>query len=766
MAEMNLPMNRTAGRRISSAAVNAPRLLMSWEDWLTLAAALITFVSIAVSIEQARWVANMPAMVPTVMSGLVIGLFAARIRLNAAVVQPAALALGAFIVVLAAQSFADGATMAERLSDFRLRMEEWFHVVRAGDISNDNLPFVTLVQAICFLSAYLAAFSIYRWHTPWFAVVPGGVVLLSNISFLKGQPSGAFVTYLFGAILLVARLHLQKSQARWKKQAVDYPEFMSLPSTQFTVIVATALVVIAWLIPIGTQAAAVEGVFDWVVSPATGQSENFVRLFHNVDSRKGAKLHSFGDTLPIQGNVKLGTKILLDVKSGEAGLIRATSYDEYTGTGWKATGRTTTRVDGSEVAPSEETAGGYKDRAVTILSVRVISNDSTIMTPGTPLGANVATLVDRAKLFQGDIERMRSRRGLESGDTYNAIGSESKATAESLARAGTDYPEWVRQRYLQLPSELPARVGLEAKRVAAGAASPYDRAVAIQDYLRTFPYDLKVESAPPGRDTVDYLLFELKRGYFDYQATAMTVMLRTLGIPARVAVGYVLDPSEAEETNYTVRKDDAYSWVEVFFPGYGWVNFNPTQDQPAGGAGGLGAIGGANDTNFLDPGSLEGLFGNEDPTANPVTTALTETPVEHTAVPWTLIYTLAALLGAAAVLGMSARLAWNWGLGGLEGRPRLWAKTQRLAHWATLGAREHETPREWSRRMGTTIHREDDAEMLSRAYEESRYGRPDLVRIDDDETRMSYLALRNTLFNVVLRRGRAPREKDDGNRKR
>lgn len=762
MASINPPLQQTAPRRVGAAALGVPRLVMSWEDWLTFAAAAVTFTAVGISLQQAHWVDDMPAFVPTAVAGLLIGMFAARTRTYAAAIHPIGLLLGAIVVILAVQSYADGATLGERLTDTRIRMEEWFHVVRAGDISNDNLPFVALVHSLTFLATYFAAWCLFRWHNAWLAVIPSGVILLTNISFLEGKPSGTFVVFLFGAIVLIARLHLQKKQALWRKEGVDYPDFISVSAIQLTVGAAIALIVAAWYIPLGDQAKAVERVFDVFARPVTNQSDSFVRLFHNIDSRKGAKLHSFGNTLPIQGNVKLGTKRLFEINSPQPGFIRATSYDHYTGAGWKATGRDASRIDAGTLAPDESVAEGYEARDVTVLRVKVLDSESTLLTQGTPLGANIDTTVETPGGFTGDIEEMRARRSQETNDTYNTIGSESHANIQQLLTAGTDYPGWVTDKYLQLPDSLPARVGEETERIieAKSVSSPYEIAKAIEEYLRQFPFDLNVPTPPPGRDATDYLLFDQKRGYFDYQATAMCVMLRTEGIPCRVTVGYVIDPGTGDETLYTIRKDNAYTWVEVFFPKYGWLNFNPTADRPSGGAGGFGA------SDFVPSGNqepnLEGLFEDPlptDPMADPNTPqgALAETPVQNDPFNWLPVYIAAGLLGAVAVFGLAGRMAWNWGLGGLDGRAKLWAKTQRLAGWAKLGARQSETPREWSRRMGRAVDQETAAIQLSDAYEEARYGRPDLVRIDDADAETSYRSLRGALFGKLTRR--KPRRK-------
>ena len=212
MAGMNPTLQRTASQRVN-AAINAPRWLMSWEDWLTFAAALITFIAIAVSIQQARWVPDMPAVVPTMVGGLVIGLVAARVRFPSAVVHLVALALGVAVVAFMVQQYADGTTIADRLADTRLRLVDWWHVVRANEISNDRLPFVAIVQTVSFLAAYLATYVIYRWNNPWLAILPGGIVLLANVALQKGEPTAALLVFLFGAMFLGKRQVLQRWQA-------------------------------------------------------------------------------------------------------------------------------------------------------------------------------------------------------------------------------------------------------------------------------------------------------------------------------------------------------------------------------------------------------------------------------------------------------------------------------------------------------------------------------------------------------------------------
>jgi hypothetical protein len=127
---------------------------------------------------------------------------------------------------------------------------------------------------------------------------------------------------------------------------------------------------------------------------------------------------------------------------------------------------------------------------------------------------------------------------------------------------------------------VPERVLVLARDLTATARTPYDRAKALESYLRQFPYSLDLPEPPRGQDMVDYFLFDLQRGYCDYYATAMVVMARSAGLPARLAVGYANGSYDPIQHQYIVTEADAHSWVEIYFPGVGWVEFEPTAAQP------------------------------------------------------------------------------------------------------------------------------------------------------------------------------------------
>ena len=204
-----------------------------------------------------------------------------------------------------------------------------------------------------------------------------------------------------------------------------------------------------------------------------------------------------------------------------------------------------------------------------------------------PIGTNVFFVAPEAQLLEGPYNFVTVDRGgaIYNLDTQHPIG---RYEAESiLPRSGTqelrgpsgELPSIIRQLYLQLPSTDP-RIANLARQVTANANNEYDQASAIEHYLVTnFRYTLQLGNKIP-RDPIAYFLFERKEGHCEYFASSMAVMLRTIGIPSRVVNGFRTGEFNDVNAQYVVRARNAHSWVEAYFPGSGWVSFDPTPGAP------------------------------------------------------------------------------------------------------------------------------------------------------------------------------------------
>jgi hypothetical protein len=215
-----------------------------------------------------------------------------------------------------------------------------------------------------------------------------------------------------------------------------------------------------------------------------------------------------------------------------------------------------------------------------------------------PIGTHVFFLAPWARSLRGDYRWMESDSGgavydFDSARTianYEATSDIATPSADELRRAGNSYSEQISGPYLRLPVRVDLRVEQLAARIAGSSGNAYDKAAAIESYLRThYGYTLELPRTQV-KDPIANFLFERKQGHCEYFASSMAVMLRTLGIPSRVVNGFRGDEFNDLTGSYVIRAKDAHSWVEAYFPGYGWQTFDPTPSSNGGTPQGWGRI--------------------------------------------------------------------------------------------------------------------------------------------------------------------------------
>lgn len=163
---------------------------------------------------------------------------------------------------------------------------------------------------------------------------------------------------------------------------------------------------------------------------------------------------------------------------------------------------------------------------------------------------------------------------------YAAASDPTDADPAVIASWPLSYPEDVKKCCLQIPPEDP-RIGELAKEATQGASDPFGKARALESYLRThYGYSLELKGPPASKDPLAMFLFDVREGHCEYFASAMAIMLRELGIPARLVNGFRTGEYNRLGDDWTVRQYDAHSWVEAYFAPYGWVEFDPTPPDP------------------------------------------------------------------------------------------------------------------------------------------------------------------------------------------
>jgi len=347
----------------------------------------------------------------------------------------------------------------------------------------------------------------------------------------------------------------------------------------------------------------------------------------------------------------------------------------------------------------------------------------------------------------------------KTGEPYVVTSAISLATPLELRLAGSQYPAWVLDRYTQLPPNLPQRVRDLAFSVAGGKRAPYDKAKALEDYLKSnFPYELSVKPPPFDADGVDHFLFTLGQGYSEYFASTMAVMLRSAGVPARLAVGYTAGDRIGEEELYAVTDSHSHAWVEVYFPGYGWIPFEPTPGEtlPAAYQPGVELAdpltGGEADVDPFDEDCFDEVDTCDEDELLPEAASGQSNSDRGSSIigawPWVL-----GVVGGLAIVAWTIRWFWRRFMAVPEGPGMAFHRMTSLASLAAAGPAEFQTPYQFGHQLQQVLpDHETPVSIIVASYVRSRYGNKTLKASERRRLELAWQKLRLPMLWAVIRR--------------
>jgi hypothetical protein len=466
-------------------------------------------------------------------------------------------------------------------------------IVRLGDglvaLMTGVPAYDPIVSALVWSAAFWAiaawaAWGVRRRAQVFSALVPGIAMLTIVLGYARGD-ANYLILPLAAALIAMTFVSSAFRERVWRIARVDFAQDLASDQMMLAVPLTIGLVAAAWIAPSISVRDWVETAQGWLrqqteIARAPESLGLQPRPYEpNVFDVIGAgglpRQHLIGASPELLQSIALIVRTD-DTRPGSPGNAsppayywRSATYDIYTGRGWNSYYR--------DIAAYEANAQLFSEPPPFQRKVRQnIEFDHEL--GGLLFAAGNVSSVDRD--FRVAWREPNDIFGAElSAKNYRAESYVPTATEAQLRAAGTNYPETVKARYLELPEDLPPRVRTLALDVTLKELTPYDRARAIEKYLRQFAYTTDLAAPPPNRDVVDYFLFDLKRGYCDYFASAMVVLARAAGLPARLGVGYASGAFDAASAEYIVRGVDAHSWVEIYFPRYGWVEFEPTSNR-------------------------------------------------------------------------------------------------------------------------------------------------------------------------------------------
>lgn len=478
------------------------------------------------------------------------------------------------------------ATLEAKVQTLLSRLFDWIFSLAAGEPVFDPVAVVLVWTLALWSVAAWSGWMVRRHDQVLWGILPAGTLLVVSQAYVGGNFT--YLLLLLGLTwLLLALVEQMARERRWEAARIDYSLEIRADMAMVTIWLTVALVSLAQLTPSVSirQVAEVTQRLIWGQAPQPGPLASSLGLkppvspptvFDTVRIGGLPRQHLLGSGPELLERVVMAIQVIpgaLPFQSAAHPTYywRSLTYDRYTGRGWLTSRTETADYSAGQPALSPRPEGQPVRQQVQVVNNRI----------GLLHAAGLLVTVDQpykmAWRSSGD-----AFGAMVEAKTYQADSLLLLASEAELRAAGHSYPKWVQRRYLALPNKTPTRVLTLARNLTVTEPTPYDRARAIEAYLRSLPYDLNIPAPPRDQDVVDYFLFDLRRGYCDYYATAMVVLARAAGLPARLVMGYAGGTYDPANARYVVTEADAHSWPEVYFPGYGWIEFEPTASRPAG----------------------------------------------------------------------------------------------------------------------------------------------------------------------------------------
>jgi transglutaminase-like putative cysteine protease len=452
----------------------------------------------------------------------------------------------------------------------------------------DTILFVIFAGLGFWLVSILAGFSFTNGGDLISAVLPAGIILFVIQLYNSGVGDSVIILAIFAflSLLLLGRLTYVRKRLFWKAQRVSFSAESWTDINIAIPVAALVLVVVAWLTPAtGRPVVAAKVAWENITRPWEKLRHDLSNaVFGLKGSQPGTIVDIYGDTLPLGQNASTSDKIYLRISAplfGKADRYywRVRAYDQYVNNQWESIYSYTEPFtpDQASIPLTELHAPGSEF----IFSTSRV-NMGLLVTPAHPLWVSRPSVLTFAPAMEDKIDPLMFRADppILTGEQYVVHASIYNPTVFQLQQAGAIYPAWVGDHYLQLPSNLSPQITQLARRITRDADTPYDKAIAITNYLRdTITYTTTVNIPQEDTDPLVWFLFDGRKGFCNYYATAEVILLRSLGIPSRMVVGFAEGEYQPPD-KYTILEKDAHAWPEVYFPGIGWVEFEPTSSQP------------------------------------------------------------------------------------------------------------------------------------------------------------------------------------------
>ena len=502
---------------------------------------LFLVLEIAVlSIERARWITPQPSFTLILVFSIAVAWYLAKSRLPGIVTLIITLVVG--IGITAWQTY--------QLS------------------SSDTLGFALFLSFLIWLMGYFSTWYILRRNNAWVAVGIGTLVVIVNLSNLPTNYYFFFGFYFTASIFLIIWMRIFK-----QKNVAGYATHFTKRSLLYLLSILLCIILVsvsfAQIFP-DMRIPQIQTFIATKMLWIQDLDDSFLNLFATVPSKQPLNTSNTRQDIAFGPVWKDKERVDFVIFSSQPSYWRIKVYDTYTSQGW--TNRPVVDNLLAKGVPWEYADITIGDETITYTVTTNIKTDA-LLTAGNYVSSDTSVLVG---VSDEDVIAVKTPRVLSPGEQYTVTSRIAAPSSNDLSLVGEDYPASIANEYTRLPANFPNEIELLSKDITSDAKTPYQKVTAIDDYLSQFPYSQEIESPPEGADGVQYFLYNQKSGFCLYFASAMVVMLRSVDVPSRLAIGYVPGEFGENEGEYILRNKHYHAWPQVYFTGYGWVDIEAT----------------------------------------------------------------------------------------------------------------------------------------------------------------------------------------------
>ncbi len=535
-----------------------------WLELLSLVFVFLTLATAVYSIEQSEWVSPQPSLLLTLLLAVLTTMVLIKSRLPAVVSHLSVLLLGTVVATWQLSSLLAPQPLWEAL-DAR---------------PNESTAYFTAFLILgTWMVGYIATWFMLQRRNAWATVFMGAAMILVNLNNLPSKEYHRFFPiYTLSAILLIGQANMAENLSQLRQYGQSYSKRGAIYYASVVVLISALIASSAQFlpeIPINPDSA-ISNKISW-----NNSENNSLNIFAAVTGKREILNSDITSNLFFSDPPSQEETVQFVVSTGDVKYWPTRKYGTYLSSGW-----TDTDTVDSMFYPGEgNSTSGYLRRHEFTYTVTNRLKTNFLLVPGEFKTASIPVLLQslaHQAAFSGpgdgsrDIISVLAPQTLPSNKTYTTTVWLTQATPVELSQAGTDYGEWVIEHYLQLPDSLPGRVKELSQQLTKDSKTSYDKVVDIRKFLQRFTYNIAFNSLPANVDAVDYFLFNKHEGDCTYFASAMAVMLRSVGVPARMSSGYRLGEQDKNTGQFILRARDYHARTEVYFPGYGWIEFEVT----------------------------------------------------------------------------------------------------------------------------------------------------------------------------------------------